>query len=496
MQLVTYSLGTKLISFISTVILVFVSLIIIDVYIDKGFLGDLLLSHTQTDTEEQSKSIAVVLFDIESRANGLEDDRKTIFRIADKLLAAGSKVVILDYTFNNDEAEIPFKKEYANQLVFGSSIHYLGNERLEERMPANLFDSNVPLSKINSGHILIHDSIDYYPTTRSLKHFLAQQPYANWKGTAGRGLYPSLSLTAYYLGEFRESSSRLRNRVAQAFNDTSTPAQNDYVRKFITRDLVDPNVRLLFPSLPHYFPRTSASAVETSPVEFLRLTFQDKYVFISSCWDRQEDYYSYGESPCKELAQRALSRLNFSAFNKNQIPGVYIHATALANMLGEVGEVIQETNQRWRLKYSNIDLWLNLAVFVLSIFVFNRYFEQLHDVLVCPERLPLFFICSLTIIMLLNAVYSFQTGVFVCLLGILFFAWNNEKIFVDNTATTWGAFVLICLVCFIFWFIFEFVLYKCFDILFDTTTLCVFCLGGIIVSLICNFLKKRTQEQL
>lgn len=324
-------------------------IIITDMVVGKGFFGDIFFGLNRWIYPSYSNHIAVVEFDYNSRKRGDScDNRAAVFKVVDKLIEAGSKVVVLDFNFaENGDERIEFRSEYSNHLVFGSSIYNNGFSVIERKYPTGLFSKKRAQDVVNSGHLLLNDSLDAYPTARTIQHVLTSR-YTSDDSV----VFPSLSLVSYNLGENQINAEQLRQEIKNSqdsvdYNELIYPYDSNL---FIKDKRFTVGVRVNYPELPTFFPVYSADYLlyEALPVEKLREDFFGKYVFVSSTWDLGVDRYAYGVAPFSEIITRSLARIGVvSQPIKNMIPGVYIHASALANMIGDGYSIPLEFELPW-----------------------------------------------------------------------------------------------------------------------------------------------------
>ncbi len=346
-------------------------------------------SHDIAQTGQKSDSSVVIEFDSESMhiLGDKSDKRANLFAFVDELLASAKpKLIILDYQFSlNDKSDISFNPKYLNKVIWGSSPKVGAGFLHESGFNHNLFDftnddekEDVKFSK-NWGHMRLFTMAESNSAVQSVPLIISPSP------NNADEISPALALLAYAKGEYQINGEDLRNWIAQASHDKSGCQHPVFLTLKKCEQLFEP---FLFnvPPLPSFFDTYSASLFgeNFAGIKNPQNKLKDKYVFITSTWDENNDYYhSSIAAPYAAFAQTFnLQHLFGFSRNDGKVPGAYFHATILENLLGKHFEAPTRVSI---LHWKNFIFGFGLAIVTAMI---SKLFYKIYTSAQLSRKIP------------------------------------------------------------------------------------------------------------
>lgn len=289
----------------------------------EDFLVKVIRAFSQ---EDKSQQVKVILFDDYSKEIcQIRDDRATLFKLVDRLLEAGSKVVILDYSFARGGRLVEYRDDYANRLVIGRALYSRGGGIFQASIPDDLF-RGVRFPEIPSGHLYLEGLSGSLPKITGVEHV---KWGAEVKATSD--VMPSLSLVGYMLGEHKQNSNELAQHILEVVSKEKQ--FSTFFSDAVWTSIHSGKVRLIYPELYRFFsPMSAADVIED--FDLMADDFKGNYVVIGKAYSSKEDFFANGENPSQDFIIRFLAKLGITPrFSQKAVPGVLIHATALTNLL-------------------------------------------------------------------------------------------------------------------------------------------------------------------
>ena len=341
-NITTFSITSALVIpiFIATLWLIVASLV---------FDSDLF--YELSDYERQVKSDDIVIITIDEYTQlmnkDFKDDPEFVFGLVDSIFARSEpKLIALDYSFSQfPESQLDYKKHYKRNLIWGSkTVSVGGSEKVLPHHPL-LFKDELK-RQFSSGHLNFRSSAlsSEYITQIQLAKVLNQKLSIGETNINTSRFYPSLSLLAYAIAEKGVSGYALEAKLNHNNSQKDSLQRCDDMVSFFEIDCTYPFIK------PHRFKAYDVNDFDTISAAFLQSNsinfskFDEKYIFIASTWDKNNDYFLPLNVPIldKVLGVFGLQDMfNLSPSIAKKIPGVYFHAFSLQSMLDGENMVYQ-----------------------------------------------------------------------------------------------------------------------------------------------------------
>ncbi|MEH8018436.1 CHASE2 domain-containing protein [Rheinheimera muenzenbergensis] len=282
-----------------------------------------------------SEHIVVVEFDAlaKSRVSDNIDNLTGIFNLVDKIFASSNpKQIILDYELiNNETPNLPFNSKYLDKLTWGVVPYWRGEDYLIQGVAPGIFSYPDKITEYRVEGLIKpwgHLMLGLTPGTTDAISFIELIQYRQGN------LIPSLALTSFVRGEYQLNIDELMfmhkgdgetpNCKHEAFTNLPSCAKLTSPQLFYT------------PPLPRYFASYPAFEILNSEQNTeISNTFDNKYVFISSTWDKHKDHYLSSVSTGSGAVSKIFGMLDVVQLQQSdgKVPGVYFHASILESLL-------------------------------------------------------------------------------------------------------------------------------------------------------------------